>query len=259
MPAARYQARSVRSPCSVSAVTTRRVHTRPSAASPATSSSARCLATNTSGSSSTTGSSKVCSTRRSGGGSAPPAGRSSRPAARRWAWRPAGPKRASTSPSGSAARSPRRARPRRANSPTSSGSTSPTTCSQATGSGARNAGVPPGATTIAAPAGPPGGDGRGEAPVGDARPRRRSADGAGLAAHRGDELLGERARRRRSSATGRGRRGTASPVRRPRGAGRSGRPPARRVRTPGRRGRDRGRAARRPGSTAGPGGDADRS
>ena len=51
IPAARYQARSLRSPWSVSAVTTRRVHTRPSAASPATSWSARCLPTNTSGSS----------------------------------------------------------------------------------------------------------------------------------------------------------------------------------------------------------------
>ena len=57
----------------------------------------------------------------------------------------------------------------RANRPTSSASTSPTWCNQATGSGARNAGDPPGATT-ARPTRPArrAATADGEAAVGDA-------------------------------------------------------------------------------------------
>ena len=120
-PAARYQARSLRSPCSVSAVTTsagahptlggergdelvgevladehQRVELDDRVVEGLLDAAARVAAR-----------------------SHRPAGRR-RPPARRWAWRPDGPKRARTSPAGSAARSPRRARPMRANSPTSS-------------------------------------------------------------------------------------------------------------------------------------------
>ena len=142
---------------------------------------------NTSGSSVTTGSSKVCSTRRSGGGSTPPAGRSSSPPAMRWACRPGGPKRARTSPAGSA------------------GEVAEAGQAHA-GEQADELGV--GLADVLQPGdrergeerrraarrdddrvapGPPGGDGGGEAAVGDADPDV----GGRLGANGGDDLLGQ--------------------------------------------------------------------
>ena len=92
--------------------------------------------------------------------------------ARRWAWRPGGPKRARTSPAGSAARSPRRARPMRANSPTSSGSTSPRRCSHADRQRGEEGRAGAGGDDDRGPAGAASGDAGGEAPVGDADPAR---------------------------------------------------------------------------------------
>ena len=76
----------------------------------------------------------------------------------------------------------------RANRPTSSASASPTWCSQATGSGARNAGEPPGATTTGwRPA-------RRAATAAAKRPSAMPTPTSVVAsrANGGDDLLGER-------------------------------------------------------------------
>ena len=147
-PRARNHTRSLRSPWSLSAVTTRRVHTNPLRASSAVSSSASCLPTKASGCSCSTGSSKTRSARRCCGGSVAVDGRSSSPDAKRWASSPGGPKRSATSTLGSSATAPSVERPRRANRLTSSASTSPVSCNQATGWGARKAAEARGAITI---------------------------------------------------------------------------------------------------------------
>ena len=142
--------RSERSPCSVSALMTMRVHTEPRASRRAWSSSAMPRATKAMGATCSAGGSSSADTTRSGGGGSVAGGRGSRPQARRWASSPSDPKRPSTSAAGRAARSPRECRPRRASTSASSGRSS-----APRESGARYSAARPGATTHTGGSPPP--------------------------------------------------------------------------------------------------------
>ncbi|PSK54424.1 hypothetical protein B0E53_07091 [Micromonospora sp. MH33] len=128
-------------PCAVTASMPSRVQASPCAASRSCSCSASVRAANAAASTRSIGSSLSAVTVRSAGGCRTASGRWSRPAASRWASAPSKPNRASTSPAGSAAKSPRVRTPSRRSRSVRVGRPS-----ASTGRPARNSGVPPGGT-----------------------------------------------------------------------------------------------------------------
>ncbi len=146
----RRQQRSWVSPCSVWAVTTTWVQARPHPPSRSTSSSARVRATKATASARSAGGSRSAATVTSGGTGSGRSSWGSSPRARRCTHCPAGPKRATTAPVGSAPTSPMVVRPRRSQVSSTSGSGTKA-ASAASGAGARNAAAVPGGTTRGRP------------------------------------------------------------------------------------------------------------